>query len=642
MCASFSCNSTPHDSAETQEKEAHIDNEEFLTSPNLSQQQQQHQQKQQEESTIPKAAAVPSKNQQKLNNIWSNHLLSLQEYKRCHGHVRVPRKYGPLGEWVRTQRKYHKLNEKGQLTPLTQERYKILNDAGFVWFPTEEDKVPQTREGGSSSQHLLDVPVAAGLKVSEAAPYIIGEEKSWTVAQRRAHEIYNDQIQLLKRAEKAVRDANRALELAKKQQTIALAKRAKIEDKLKKCSEDVLAAELKADTRESNCTKTGDDWICMYKQLQAYKERIGNIRFPRGWETERKGERDMITVNNSSPEPKRRRMQTDDGKTSNVVSTPMPNNDQVQNNDLLMITNSSMSETVERPEAENVIPTFSELKGETSVTNNNTRIESTIHASRQGTKNTQYSTSDLDLYVWVSRMRKLPKKQLKHWQRQALDELGFVWHQYDATWSDRYQELIAYKNDHGHTQVPTVHSNLGVWVGTQRKQYALLQQKKPSHMTEERMKLLNEIGFIWKVNTWDERFEKLKTFKETFGHFQIPADYPNKKLRPWVTTQRSHYRFRQEGNASQITPERIKALESIGFAWKTREDWQTRYKELVEYFKRVSFLFIKTFSEIEYQRKIYFLFIDWYYQREPRLYEAPEVISMGKLSKNGISETPCE
>ena len=107
-------------------------------------------------------------------------------------------------------------------------------------------------------------------------------------------------------------------------------------------------------------------------------------------------------------------------------------------------------------------------------------------------------------------------------------------------------------------------------------------------MTSERMQLLNDIGFLWKVNAWDVRFEELKAFNETYGHFQIPVDYPNKKLRPWITTQRSHYRFLQEGKPSQITPERIKLLDSIGFMWKTREDWQTRYEELVEYFKRVS------------------------------------------------------
>jgi len=187
------------------------------------------------------------------------------------------------------------------------------------------------------------------------------------------------------------------------------------------------------------------------------------------------------------------------------------------------------------------------------------------------------------LHEWVGKMRKYPKKQLKKWRRYALDKLGFVWHQYNATWTDRYRELVEFREKHGHTIVPTSNSNLGVWVGTQRKQYRLMQQGKPSHMTTERMEMLNEIDFVWHVNTWNERFEELKVFKESHGNFLVPTEHQNKQLRPWITTQRSHYRFLQEGKPSQLTQERIELLEGIGFPWKTREDWQTRYSELVEF-----------------------------------------------------------
>ncbi len=110
-----------------------------------------------------------------------------------------------------------------------------------------------------------------------------------------------------------------------------------------------------------------------------------------------------------------------------------------------------------------------------------------------------------------------------------------------------------------------------------------MQQGKPSHMTVERVEMLNQIDFVWHVNTWNERYEELKAFKDQFGHFLVPTDYQNKQLRPWITTQRSHYRFLQEGKPSQLTDERIEMLDKIGFPWKTREDWQTRYQELVQF-----------------------------------------------------------
>ena len=42
-------------------------------------------------------------------------------------------------------------------------------------------------------------------------------------------------------------------------------------------------------------------------------------------------------------------------------------------------------------------------------------------------------------------------------------------------------------------------------------------------MTDDRIKKLNEIGFIWEVNTWNERFEELRQFYNTYGHFVVPA-----------------------------------------------------------------------------------------------------------------------
>ena len=555
-------------------------------------------------NSTPISSAIPenpSKNQQNLDTIWSNHVISLRAYQTQHGHVRVPRKSGPLGEWVRAQRRYNKLNQKGQATPLTKERIDVLNELGFIWFPAEDGTGKRKRlEGGEQQQQQQQQqsqqqqqqqqqqqpPLEGG--TSGIAHHGKGismdsgaelDETVWTPAQKKAHEAYRDQIQLLKRAEKSVRDAEKALEVAKKRQKAALAKKSAIESVLTQCSQDVLVSELEGQHHQ-------DDWITMYKRLGEYKERIGNIRFPRGWEKELEK---SFNVTAGTPESKRRKTDLEDSTAPNNFDTTS----NVGQDGALMMLPPSLPE-IGQTQVE--FMSFPDLNatGEEAIV---THLHDSTNSSKPNmidldgpfeTKNEEPSLSDLDLYVWVTRMRKMPKKQLKHWRRQALDQLGFVWHQYDATWSDRYQELIAFKREHGHTQVPTVHSNLGVWVGTQRKQYTLLQQNKPSHMTTERMQLLNDIGFLWKVNAWDVRFEELKSFREVYGHFQIPAHYPNKKLRPWITTQRSHYRFRQEGKASQITRERIKALESIGFVWKTREDWQTRYEELVEYFKRVS------------------------------------------------------
>mmetsp|Transcript_11934 Transcript_11934/g.22344 ORF Transcript_11934/g.22344 Transcript_11934/m.22344 type:complete len:205 (+) Transcript_11934:1915-2529(+) len=149
----------------------------------------------------------------------------------------------------------------------------------------------------------------------------------------------------------------------------------------------------------------------------------------------------------------------------------------------------------------------------------------------------------------------------------------------------RYLELVEFQEKYGHVRVPSNDKNLGVWVGTQRKQYRLKQRGLPSHMTDERIEMLDKIGFIWEVNTWNDRYDELKEFYEENRHFSVPSDFPNKQLRPWISTQRSHFRFKQENKPSQLTDERIELLNSIGFPWKTKEDWQTRFNELSSFFQ---------------------------------------------------------
>ena len=162
--------------------------------------------------------------------------------------------------------------------------------------------------------------------------------------------------------------------------------------------------------------------------------------------------------------------------------------------------------------------------------------------------------------------------------------LIFIRNEYDAIWTARYNALVEYTKENGNARVPCNHKTLGVWVGTQRKQFKLKQKGKKSHLTDEREELLNKIDFVWDVNVWSERFAELAAFKQQFGHFSVPVEFPNKQLRPWISTQRSQYRFKQEKKPSQLTDRRIELLNSIGFPWKTKEDWQTRFNEALLYY----------------------------------------------------------
>lgn len=84
----------------------------------------------------------------------------------------------------------------------------------------------------------------------------------------------------------------------------------------------------------------------------------------------------------------------------------------------------------------------------------------------------------------------------------ALERLGvFV-----GRWEERYNELIEYKNTHGHCNVPTKskeNKKLGYWVGLQRSEYKKYKDGKHHQMPQERLKLLTDIGFCF--NLYEER-----------------------------------------------------------------------------------------------------------------------------------------
>ena len=75
---------------------------------------------------------------------------------------------------------------------------------------------------------------------------------------------------------------------------------------------------------------------------------------------------------------------------------------------------------------------------------------------------------------------------------------------------------------------------------------------------------------------WEVRFEELLLYKQVHGHCRVPKRYTsNKPLANWVSKQRQAYRKFQQGEKASITPERIDALEKIGFCWNTLTEIDT-------------------------------------------------------------------
>eukprot|EP00814_Leptocylindrus_danicus_P013717 CAMPEP_0116014170 /NCGR_PEP_ID=MMETSP0321-20121206/6131_1 /TAXON_ID=163516 /ORGANISM="Leptocylindrus danicus var. danicus, Strain B650" /LENGTH=385 /DNA_ID=CAMNT_0003483797 /DNA_START=143 /DNA_END=1303 /DNA_ORIENTATION=- len=169
-------------------------------------------------------------------------------------------------------------------------------------------------------------------------------------------------------------------------------------------------------------------------------------------------------------------------------------------------------------------------------------------------------------------------------------------------WKLRYEELMEFKNTHGHCLVPQRYKenpNLGKWVSNQRKRFKLRKKKELESsysftaLSSERYTLLENIGFVWSVGdySWRVRYEELKQFKREFGTCMVPKmDKKYPKLGSWVRKQRERYkalingeRLMKNGGAI-LSTEEFDLLQDIDFVWSVHEYiWKTRYEELMEY-----------------------------------------------------------
>jgi hypothetical protein len=194
------------------------------------------------------------------------------------------------------------------------------------------------------------------------------------------------------------------------------------------------------------------------------------------------------------------------------------------------------------------------------------------------------------LASWVAEQRKQYKllqdgknSSITEKRVELLDVLGFAWNAQEAAWDKHISDLKAFAAEFGDCLVPLNHPTypkLGLWVKEQRRHHTLMRQGKPSHMTEERARALDAVGFCWDTHeaVWGERLRELCQYKAQFGDCVVPTNYAaNPKLGTWVHHQRRQYKKFKEGKTCHITAERVRALESIGFVWYPRE--RSRYSD---------------------------------------------------------------
>jgi len=151
--------------------------------------------------------------------------------------------------------------------------------------------------------------------------------------------------------------------------------------------------------------------------------------------------------------------------------------------------------------------------------------------------------------------------------------LDFGEHTDSDKWATRYNELLEYREQHGHCNVPYHYKEkpfLNSWVKRQRYQYKCLRQGKTSHLTNERIRLLEAINFSWDTHelAWEANFEAFRKHVQTYKHCHIPAK--ETRLFAWAKRQRRQYKLWLAQQDSTMTEERCRRLTGLGFRWGTQ------------------------------------------------------------------------
>lgn len=169
------------------------------------------------------------------------------------------------------------------------------------------------------------------------------------------------------------------------------------------------------------------------------------------------------------------------------------------------------------------------------------------------------------------------------------------------TWEDMYVRARAYYEAHGDLNVPTDFRTgdgyaLGVWIQTQRAVRKGLQR---GTLSEERIRMLNEIGMLWIVrekDRWPEYFAAAEAYFREFGHLCVPNAYVapgGVKLGKWLGTLK--VQRKRGGRGRYLTPDRIAALDRLGMVWDVDEfQWERKFQAAQQYFQEYGDLEVPT------------------------------------------------
>ncbi len=190
------------------------------------------------------------------------------------------------------------------------------------------------------------------------------------------------------------------------------------------------------------------------------------------------------------------------------------------------------------------------------------------------------------LGTWVNTQRQLlARGTLRPERLTLLREAGFPFRSkirqrvMAKRWEEHFRELVEFQRLHGHCD-PPAGCLLFSFVQYQRS------LRRRGHLSEERIRRLDEVGFTWHgeelARLWEKHFAELVEYRRQHGDRAIPRDLPETKLLSrWLEWQR---RYLQRGTLSKDRADRLRAL-GVEAADPDRL-WEMQYARLTEFHRQ--------------------------------------------------------
>lgn len=184
------------------------------------------------------------------------------------------------------------------------------------------------------------------------------------------------------------------------------------------------------------------------------------------------------------------------------------------------------------------------------------------------------SVTEGKLGLWCNTQRIAYKRgKLQEERRRQLESIGFEWNQLDSKWMKEYRALKVFFDTCGRWP-KREDGPLAIWCYTQRE------RRKEGRLSKERIRALDEIGFVWNQDLqgeWMKNYEELKSF---IGKYQRFPKSTEGSLGGWCHTQR---KMRKLGKLSH---NRLILLDKIGFVWSAEQVWQGNFERLCLFYSQ--------------------------------------------------------